>query len=119
MHFQHKSRLQDLKAYLAEFPPDTEGQETLLPSADEIMDITYHSMPTTWKNKMIKQGFNYADSTVKEVAYFFENRVNYLEPMNNKKKSSAAAKKCKKNSKKRKQEDFDSSFVESSEESTA
>ena len=48
------SRLQELNAYLEEFPPDTEGQETAPLSADEIMDIIYHSMPTTWKNKMIE-----------------------------------------------------------------
>ena len=44
------------------------------------MDIIYHSMPTTWKNKMIKQGVNYADSTVNEMIDFFETRVEILEP---------------------------------------
>ena len=34
--------------------------------ADEIMDIIYNSMPTSWKNKMIEQGFKHADSTVKK-----------------------------------------------------
>ena len=53
------SRLQELNAYLEEFPPDTEGQETVPLSVDEIMDIIYNSTPTTWKNKMIEQGFNY------------------------------------------------------------
>ena len=52
------SRLQELNAYLEEFPPDTEGQETAPLPADDIMDIIYHSIPTTWKNKMIEQGFN-------------------------------------------------------------
>ena len=33
------SRLLDLNAYLEEFPPDTEGQETAPLPADEIMDI--------------------------------------------------------------------------------
>ena len=41
------SRLQELNAYLEEFPPDTEGQETVHLSADESMEIIYHSMPTT------------------------------------------------------------------------
>ena len=48
------SRLQELNAYLEECPPDTDGQETAPLSADEIMDIIYHSMPNTWKNKMIE-----------------------------------------------------------------
>ena len=59
------SRLQELNAYLEEFPSDTDGQETAPLSADEIMDIIYHSMPITWKNKMMEQGFNDADSNVK------------------------------------------------------
>ena len=42
-------------------------------------------MSTIWKNKMIEQGFNYADS--KEMADFFENRVENLEPKEDKKKS--------------------------------
>ena len=59
------SRLRELNAYLEEFPPDTEGKETTPLPTDEIMDIFYHSMPTMRKNKMIEQGFNYADSTIK------------------------------------------------------
>ena len=41
------SMLQELNAYLEEFPPDTKGQEPEPLPADEIMDIIYHSMPTT------------------------------------------------------------------------
>ena len=40
-------RLQELNAYLTEYSPETEGQETAPFPADEIMDIIYHSMPTT------------------------------------------------------------------------
>ena len=60
-------RLRELNAYLEDFLPDTEGQETTPLPADEIMGIIYHFMPTKWKTKMIGQGFNYADSTVKEM----------------------------------------------------
>ena len=38
------SRLQELNAYLEEFPPDTEGQETVPLPTDKIMDIIYHSI---------------------------------------------------------------------------
>ena len=41
------SRLQQLNAYLEEFPPDTQGKESAALPADELMDIIYHSMPTT------------------------------------------------------------------------
>ena len=108
------SRLQELNAYLEEFPHDTEGQETTPLSADEIMDIIYHSMATTWKNMMIEQCFNYADSTIKEMTDFFETIAENLEPKEEKKKPSAAANKSLKKIKKR--EDSDSSVVESSEE---
>ena len=112
------SRLQELNAYLEEFLPDTEGQEIAPLFADEIMDIIYHSMPNTWKNKMIEQGFNYADSTIKKMTDFFETRVENLKPKEEKKKSSAVAKKPTKKAKKRKREDSISSVVESSDEST-
>ena len=107
-----------MNAYLAEFPPDTEVQETTLLPADEIMDIIYHSMPTTWKNKMIEQGLNYADSTIKEMTDFFEIKVWNLELKEEKKIFSAAAKRTLKKIKERKREDSDSSVIESSKEFT-
>ena len=64
---------------IEEFPPDIEGQETASIVIDEIMDIIYHSMPTTWKNNMIEQVFNDTDSTEKEMTGFFETRVENLE----------------------------------------
>ena len=106
-----------MNSYLEEFPPDTEGQETAPLPADEIMDIIYHSMPTTWKHKMIEQGFNYADSIIKKMTDFFETRVYNLEPKEDRKKTTAASKQSKKAHKKRKREDSDSSVVEASEES--
>ena len=105
-----------MNAYLAEFPPDAEGQETGPLPAYEIMDIICHSMSTTWENKMIEQGFNYLDYTIKEMTDFFETRAKNLEPKKEKKKSFAAAKQFnKKNWKKMKLEDSNSSVVESSE----
>ena len=46
------SRVQQLNTYLEEFPTDVEGQETSPLPANKIMDVIYHSMPPTWKNKM-------------------------------------------------------------------
>ena len=56
-----------MNAYLEEIAPDTKGQETAPLPADEIMNIIYHSMPTTWETKKIEEGVNYADSTVKKL----------------------------------------------------
>ena len=69
---------------------------------------------------MIEQGYNYADSTIKEMTNFFKTRVENLEPKEDKKKSSAAAKKnSKKNYKKWKMEYCGYSVVDSSEEYNA
>ena len=53
-------------------------------------------MPTTLKNKMIEQGFIYADSTIKEKTSLFETRVENFEPMEDRKKCLASSKKPKK-----------------------
>ena len=95
------SRLQELNVYLAEFPPDLGRQETASLPVDKIMDIIYHSIPTTWKIKITA----HANSTVKEMTDFFETGVENLEPKEDTKQSAAAAKKCKdkKSTKKQKQ----------------
>ena len=49
------SRLQELNAYLEEFPPDTEGQETAPLTANEIKDIIYHPMPIMWKIRWLNK----------------------------------------------------------------
>ena len=67
---------------------------------------------------MIEQGFNYIDSTIKEMTDIFVTRVENLEPREDRKKSSVASKKAKKSNKKRKREDSNTSVVESSDEST-
>ena len=67
---------------------------------------------------MIEQGFNYVDSTIKDVTDFFETRVENLDPKKDKKKNSTSAKNSMKSTKKREREDSDSSVIESSKEST-
>ena len=46
-------------------------------------------MPTTWKNKMIEESFNYPDSTIKDMTDFFGTREEILKPKEEKKNSSA------------------------------
>ena len=57
------SMLQELKANLEDVPTDTEERETAPLPVNEIMNIIYHSMPTTWKNMIIEQDFIHTDST--------------------------------------------------------
>ena len=71
-------RLQELYAYLGNFLSDIEGQTISPLPEDEIMDIILYSMPISLKNKMIEQGFNYTDSTIKEMTDFYVNRVEIL-----------------------------------------
>ena len=52
-------------------------------------------MSTAWKNTMIEQGFNYANSCINEIIDFFETRVEKLQSREKKKKSSMASKKKK------------------------
>ena len=68
--------------------------------------------------KMIEQGFNYTDSTIKEMTDFFETRVENLELKDNKNESPTAVKKSKKSHKRRKIDDSNFSVVESNEQST-
>ena len=44
-------RLQELNAYLEDFPSDIEGQETASLFADAILEIVYHFMLATWKTR--------------------------------------------------------------------
>ena len=55
-------------------------------------------MSTTWKNLMVEQSFNNADSTVREMTDFFETRVENLKPKKEKKKSFTVIKKTNKKS---------------------
>ena len=52
------SRLQELNALLEDILLDTERQETAPLLADETIDIIYHFMSTTWKNKVIEKVSN-------------------------------------------------------------
>ena len=81
------SRLQEVNGYTEELPPDTEGQETEPLSPDKVMDIIFHSMPTTEKNKMIEDGFNYSNFIIKEMTDFFETRAKTLVLREERKKS--------------------------------
>ena len=66
---------------------------------------------------MIEQGFNYANSTIKEKSNFIETRVENLEPKEDE-KIFCSYQIIPQKIKKSKREDSDSSVVESSEEST-
>ena len=74
-------------------------------------------MPT---NQMFEEGFNYKDSTSKEMTNFFETRLKNLEPEKDMKKSPVFSKKKVKDKKfkKRKKNDSNSSGIKLGEESS-
>ena len=59
------------------------------------MDFIYHFMPTMWKNKMIEQWLNQADSTVKEMTDFLVTRLENKESNKHEKRSFMSSKKKK------------------------
>ena len=65
------TRLLQLNAYLAFFPPDHQGQVVDPLPEDDIKEILYHAMPNTWKKKIIEQGYNYLDGPIHAMAEFF------------------------------------------------
>ena len=81
------TRLLQLNAYLANFPPDWAGQTVNPIPADNVKEILYHTMPNTWKKKMVEQGYNYLDSSIQQMTEFFETRVENQEKSNSKKES--------------------------------
>lgn len=81
------TRLLQLNAYLAFFPPDRQGQVVEPLPEDDIKEILYHAMPNTWKRKMIEQGYNYLNSSIQQMTEFFETRVENLEKFDSKKES--------------------------------
>ena len=45
----------------------------------------YHTLPNTWKKKMVEQGYNYLDGSIKNMTEFFESRIENPERFDSKK----------------------------------
>ena len=73
------TRLIQLNTYLPFFPPDHPGQLVISHSDDDIKEILYHTIPNTWKKKLIEQGYNYLDGHIHSRTEFFEKRIENLE----------------------------------------
>ena len=94
--------LTKLHTYLPYFPPDQPGQlVTSLPD-DDIKKILYHTMPNTWENKMVEQGYNYFNGVIHSMAEIFKTGIENLEksippsvPSRNKEISKKGSKKSK------------------------
>ena len=82
------TRLPQLNAYLAYFPPDHSGQLVSPLSEDKVKEIIYHTMPNTWKKKMVEPGYNYLDGSIQSKTEFFKTRIENLERFDSKKDSN-------------------------------
>ena len=80
------SGLPEINTYTNQIPPDTPEKKTIPPPMVGVINIIYHIIRNMSKTKMIEQGFNYVNSTYKELMGFFEIRVENLEPRVGKKR---------------------------------
>ena len=114
------SRIQELNNYLPSFPQAVAGTNPTKLPEDEIKEIVYNALPSSWQVAMTTQGFDYPSENIKEIIGFCE-RYEILEeePIPKKKKSSKKeSSKSSSKSKKRKVR-FESSSEDSSEDSDA
>ena len=73
------TRLIQLNKCSRHFPPNHPRQlVTSLPD-DNIKEIFYHTLPNTWKKKMVEQGYDYLDGPVYAIVEFFGTRIENLE----------------------------------------
>ena len=75
---EFSSRVQEINQYLPLFPSETEEPARCLPE-DELKEVLFHAMPSTWRQEMTKQGFTYPNHTVIDLIQFAE-RLESLEP---------------------------------------
>ena len=69
------TRLIQLNMHLPYFPPDRQGQLIESPPGDDMKEVLYHTMPNTWKKKMVEQRYKYLDGPIHSMAEFFETRI--------------------------------------------
>ena len=68
---EFSSRVQEINQYLPLFPSETEEPARCLPE-DELKEVLFHAMPSTWCQEMTKHGFNYPNHTVIDLIQFAE-----------------------------------------------
>ena len=73
------TRLMQQNNYLPYFLPDCVRQMVTALPDDEVKEILYHAMPSSWRKKSTKQGHSYLNRSIQEMSGFFEIRVENLE----------------------------------------
>ena len=72
------ARLQELNAYLEEFPPFAGATQRL--SDDDLVEVLEFAVPASWQKDMIYQGFNASKKTATDVVEFCE-RLEFTETL--------------------------------------
>ena len=81
------ARVRELNAYLEHFPTGNVNVEATSLGEDEIKDILFHSIPKSWQQHMVKQGYSYQEESVTDFISFCE-RLEAIETPIPKKKSA-------------------------------
>ena len=71
------SRLQELNAYLEQFPLFGNNQKL---DDDDLLEVLEFSIPNKWQSQMVLQGFNPSERTITELVEFCE-RLEFIEQM--------------------------------------
>jgi len=73
------TRIVELNSIFVYFPSETSAYCESLQD-DEVKDIIYHSLPSSWRKQIILQRFNYVEQTIDSIVSFLEERVETWEP---------------------------------------
>ena len=70
----------ELNSFFVHFPSEIgENCESL--QDDEVKEIIYHSLPSSWRKQIILQGFNYVEQTIDSMVNFLKERAENWEPI--------------------------------------
>ena len=77
---EFSARLQELNAYLKEFPPF--GGDDQMLAEDDLAEILEFGIPNSWQKAMVLQGFNTIERSVTDIVEFCE-RLEFTEQLSN------------------------------------
>ena len=74
---EFNARVQEINAYLTDFPPFEENQQL---SSDDLLEILEFAIPNTWQKHMVLYNFTPSEHTASEFVEFCE-RIEFIEQL--------------------------------------
>ena len=74
---EFNTRLQEMNAYLSEFPPFNDDQSL---ADDDLSEVLEFAVPPSWQRTMVLQGFNASERSATEIVNFCE-RLEFTESL--------------------------------------